>query len=82
MVCGWLGDRLKWRMPVIAASQAILVVSYSLQLAFAGSVGDNIAVSYFAVFLATIGIYPIPPGVSAWTLNNLAGPLKRSWALP
>jgi hypothetical protein len=30
------------------------------------------------VTLACIGLYPITPGVNAWTVSNLAGPTKRA----
>lgn len=72
---------MKWRMPVIAVSQACIVISNAIQLRYAGSIQSNIAISYFAVFLSTLGIYPIPPGVNAWTINNLAGPMKRTMGI-
>lgn len=65
-------------MPVIAISQALLIVSCSIQLVYAVNIQDHVALSFSAVFLASIGTSNIPPGVNAWSLNNLAGPLKRS----
>ncbi|TFK66710.1 MFS general substrate transporter [Pluteus cervinus] len=41
----------------------------------------NAALSYFAVFLATCGIYPIIPNTVAWVSNNIEGSYKRSVTL-
>ncbi|KAJ7576968.1 MFS general substrate transporter [Mycena floridula] len=38
----------------------------------------NAALSYFAVYLATCGIYPIIPNTIAWMSNNVEGSYKRS----
>lgn len=78
LVFGYVGDRLKSKAPVIVISQAFLMISYVLQILFAGNVQDHVAVCYFAIFLATTGIYPVAPAVNAWTVNNLAGPMKRA----
>ncbi|KAL0060590.1 hypothetical protein AAF712_012593 [Marasmius tenuissimus] len=39
------------------------------------------ALSYFAVFLATCGIYPVIPNTIAWMSNNVEGSYKRSVSL-
>jgi len=44
----------------------------------AAEIKQNIAVCYFAVCLACLGLYPIGPGIQAWNMGNLAGPSKRS----
>ncbi|KIY70557.1 MFS general substrate transporter [Cylindrobasidium torrendii FP15055 ss-10] len=49
-----------------AAGYIILVVS------------KNAAVSYFAVYLAACGIYPVIPNSIAWVSNNVEGSYKRS----
>ncbi|KAG7093052.1 hypothetical protein E1B28_009345 [Marasmius oreades] len=36
------------------------------------------ALSYFAVYLATCGIFPVIPNITAWMLNNVEGSYKRS----
>ncbi|PFH50245.1 hypothetical protein AMATHDRAFT_4153 [Amanita thiersii Skay4041] len=41
----------------------------------------NAALSYFAVYLATCGIYPVIPNTIAWTSNNVEGSYKRSVSL-
>ncbi|KAJ7623132.1 MFS general substrate transporter [Roridomyces roridus] len=38
----------------------------------------NAALSYFAVYLATCGIYPVIPNTIAWVSNNVEGSYKRS----
>ncbi|KAL0954000.1 hypothetical protein HGRIS_005157 [Hohenbuehelia grisea] len=39
------------------------------------------ALSYFAVYLATCGIYPVIPNTIAWVSNNVEGSYKRSVSL-
>jgi len=41
----------------------------------------NAALSYFAVYLATCGIYPIIPNTVSWVSNNVEGSYKRSVSL-
>jgi len=41
----------------------------------------NAALSYFAVYLAAIGIYPCIPNTIAWVSNNVEGSYKRSVTL-
>ncbi|KAF8639035.1 hypothetical protein AX17_001759 [Amanita inopinata Kibby_2008] len=41
----------------------------------------NAALSYFAVYLATCGIYPVVPNTIAWASNNVEGSYKRSVSL-
>ncbi|EUC44801.1 hypothetical protein COCMIDRAFT_97338 [Bipolaris oryzae ATCC 44560] len=78
LVSSLLADRFTWRMPFIATGQALLIVAYAILFAKAEAIKDNVAVCYFAVHVACIGLYPILPGCNAWTINNLAGPEKRA----
>ncbi|KAH3906273.1 hypothetical protein HBH56_206090 [Parastagonospora nodorum] len=78
LVSSLLADRFTWRMPFIASAQALLIVAYSILFAKAENIKDNVALCYFAMHIACIGIYPILPGCNAWTINNLAGPEKRA----
>lgn len=64
-------------MPFLVGAQLILIVAYAILVDKAAEFKDNVALCYFAVHLAWAGLYPIPPGVSAWTVNNL-GPRKRA----
>lgn len=64
-------------MPFIVAAQALLIVAYAILFSKAADIRDNVALCYFAVHVACVGIYPILPGCNAWTINNLAGPAKR-----
>ncbi|KAF5379314.1 hypothetical protein D9757_007661 [Collybiopsis confluens] len=41
----------------------------------------NAALSYFAVYLATCGIYPVIPNSIVWVSNNVEGSYKRSVTL-
>jgi hypothetical protein len=78
LVSSLLADRFVWRMPFIASAQALLIIAYAILFAKAEAIKDNVALCYFAVHIACIGIYPILPGCNAWTINNLAGPEKRA----
>jgi hypothetical protein len=78
LVISLLADRFTWRMPSIVGPQALLIIAYAILFVKAGTIKDNVALCYFAVHLACMGIYPIGPGCNAWTINNLAGPAKRA----
>jgi len=54
---------------IAAAGYIILIVSRSA------------ALSYFAVYLAACGIYPLIPNIIAWVSNNVEGSYKRSVTL-
>jgi hypothetical protein len=59
----------------------LLIIAYSILFAKAVNIEENVALCYFCIFLACIGIYPILPGVNAWTINNLAGAEKRAMGI-
>ncbi|KAJ7504259.1 MFS general substrate transporter [Mycena galericulata] len=44
-------------------------------------VSRNAALSYFAVFVATCGIFPVVPNTVAWVANNFEGTYKRGVSL-
>lgn len=73
-----LADKFRWRMPFIASGRALLILAFAILFATAENIKDNVALCYFAVHVACIGVYPILPGCNAWTINNLAGPEKRA----
>ncbi|KAI8209205.1 hypothetical protein K4K54_009095 [Colletotrichum sp. SAR 10_86] len=73
-----LSDRFKWRMPFIVVAQVLVLISFAILFSKAENIQENIPACYFAIFLASIGFYPINPGGNAWTVNNLAGPTKRA----
>jgi MFS family permease len=77
LISALMADRFVWRMPFIVGAQCLLIVAYAILFSFAAEIKDNIAVCYFAVHVACIGLFPILPGCNAWTVNNLAGPAKR-----
>lgn len=60
-------------MPFLVGAQLILIIAYAILVAKAKDIENNIALCYFSVHLACAGLYPIPPGVGAWTVNNLGG---------
>ncbi|KAL3294932.1 high-affinity nicotinic acid transporter [Colletotrichum asianum] len=73
-----LSDRFKWRMPFIVFAQVLVLISFAILFSKAENIQENIPACYFAIFLASIGFYPINPAGNAWTVNNLAGPTKRA----
>ncbi|KAF4865654.1 putative transporter [Colletotrichum siamense] len=73
-----LSDRFKWRMPFIVFAQVLVLISFAILFSKAENIQENIPACYFAIFLASVGFYPINPGGNAWTVNNLAGPTKRA----
>ncbi|KAL3448371.1 major facilitator superfamily domain-containing protein [Aspergillus insuetus] len=88
-VCGgisaWLSgrfsDRFSWRMPFIVGPLSVLVVGMAVLFSLSSNVADNVPGMYVGVILSQIGIYPLLPGISAWTGNNLALSWKRSIGL-
>ncbi|KAF5518081.1 putative transporter [Colletotrichum aenigma] len=73
-----LSDRFKWRMPFIVFAQVLVLILFAILFPKAENIQENIPACYFAIFLASIGFYPINPSGNAWTVNNLAGPTKRA----
>ena len=56
----------------------MLIIAYSILTPLAPKIKDNVGACYFAIVLASIGLYPINPGASSWISNNLAGAAKRA----
>jgi predicted MFS family arabinose efflux permease len=71
-------DKHSRRMPPILFFQGLVLVSMSVLFRYAPQIATQTALCYSMVVLACIGAYPIVPGCNAWTVNNLAGPEKRS----
>lgn len=78
---GRFADRFTWRMPFIVGPLTLLAVALATLLGLGSYGANNIPGMYVGVVLAQIGIYPILPGVSAWTSNNIASSWKRSMGL-
>ncbi|KAM5350969.1 hypothetical protein ACJ41O_003692 [Fusarium nematophilum] len=71
-------DRFKWRMPFIIGPQLCVLVAFSILMAKAEFIKQNLGACYFAVCLACAGMYPILPGVSAWNIDNHPLPTRRA----
>ena len=56
----------------------LMLISFILLLILSANTEGYKGPMYFAVILAQIGIYPLLPGISAWTGNNLPQSWKRS----
>lgn len=76
-----LADKFTRRMPFIVSPQSLLIIAYSVLFVKAADIADNVPLCYVMVAVACMGVYPIIPGCNAWTVNNLAGPEKRSMGL-
>ena len=74
-------DRHSRRMPPILFFQALVIVAMAVLFRYAPQIDTQVALCYAMVVLACIGAYPIVPGCNAWTINNLAGPEKRSMGI-
>ncbi|KAJ5614025.1 MFS transporter [Penicillium herquei] len=75
---GRLADRFTWRFPFIVVPMVVMLVSFVMLLVLSSNIDAYKGVMYFAIILAQIGIYPLLPGISAWTGNNLPQSWKRS----
>lgn len=74
-------DRHSRRMPPILLFQGLVIIAMAVLFRYASNIDTQVALCYSMVVLACIGVYPIVPGVNAWTINNLAGPEKRSMGI-
>ncbi|KAF4463166.1 tartrate transporter [Fusarium albosuccineum] len=71
-------DRFRWRVPFIIGPQLCVLVAFSILMAKAEFIKQNLGACYFAVCLACAGMYPILPGVSAWNIDNNPLPTRRA----
>ncbi|EMD39264.1 hypothetical protein CERSUDRAFT_82011 [Gelatoporia subvermispora B] len=75
-VIGYIADRRGGRGLINIGLLIVAAIGY-LILIFS----RDAALSYFAVYLAAIGIYPCIPNIVAWASNNVEGTYKRSVSL-
>lgn len=80
-IVGKYADRFKWRMPFIVGPLIIVATALGILVGLSDKIADNVGPMYFAIMLAQIGIYPLLPGVTTWTSNNLGTSWKRSIGL-
>ncbi|KAJ7066454.1 MFS general substrate transporter [Mycena amicta] len=73
---GFLADRYQHRGIFNLVFLCIGAAGYIMLIA-----SRSPALSYFATFVATCGIYPIIPNTVAWMSNNVEGTYKRSVSL-
>ncbi|KZO94375.1 MFS general substrate transporter [Calocera viscosa TUFC12733] len=73
---GWLADKKQTRGWFNLIFLAVGATGYIILIA-----SRNPALSYFAVYLAASGIYPLIPNTVAFVSNNVEGSYKRSVAL-
>ena len=75
---GRLADRFSWRFPFIVVPMIVMLISFVLLFVLSSNIEQYKGPLYFAIVLVQIGIYPLLPGISAWTGNNLPQSWKRS----
>jgi hypothetical protein len=68
-------------MPIIVTGQTLVIIGSAISFVFVDDIANNIPACYTAIFLTLVGVYPVIPGTTAWTLNNLAGPLRRAMGI-
>lgn len=71
-------DRYTWRMPFIVVPQLCIVIAFAILFSRAADIENNIALCYFGVCLACLGMYPILPGVNTWNVSNSPDPHRRA----
>lgn len=81
IVSAWLADRYTWRMPFVVFSECCMIVSHAILYSYGPTVKDHIPECYFALCLACVAFYPIPPAVNAWVISNTAPSSKRAMAI-
>ncbi|KAG7093043.1 hypothetical protein E1B28_009337 [Marasmius oreades] len=72
-VVGYLSDRCRRRGIFIIGFFCLGAAGYIILI-----LSKSAALSYFAVYLATCGIFPIVANNTAWVSNNVEGAYKRS----
>ncbi|KAK1529949.1 major facilitator superfamily transporter [Colletotrichum paranaense] len=70
----WLGDRMKFRGPVILINMLFCIVGLPIM-----GFHSSAAVRYFGVFLTTAGANSNVPAVMAYQANNIRGQWKRAF---
>jgi sugar phosphate permease len=77
----WIADRYTWRMPFIVLADICILVAHAILYVYGPTQKNHIPACYFALCLACVGFYPIPPGVNAWLIGNMAPQSKRAMAI-
>lgn len=70
----WLGDRMKFRGPIILINMLFCIVGLPIM-----GFHSSAAVRYFGVFLTTAGANSNVPAVMAYQANNIRGQWKRAF---
>lgn len=87
--CGVIGavafamaaDRARWRMPFLAAADTIILIAHAIMYRYSPTQHEHIVACYFAICLACVGLYPVPPGAASWLVDNTAPSEKRAMAV-
>ncbi|CAK7212875.1 hypothetical protein SBRCBS47491_001612 [Sporothrix bragantina] len=71
-------DRFRERGYHLCAVLTVTIVGYVILITIDTS---NLAVSYFALFLTTVGAYPVSPLFAAWCVSNLPNMNSRAFTI-
>nr|POF23932.1 putative transporter [Quercus suber] len=69
---GYVADRTRARGWCNVGTSLFSIVGFTMLLA-----STNSAVKYAGVFLAMIGVFPLPANIITWAANNIEGVYKR-----
>lgn len=78
VVSSSLSDRFYRRMPFIVIPWTLFIIGYAVIMSFGAHSADHVGPSYFAVFLACIGLFPVNPAITSWAANNITPASKRA----
>ncbi|CAK7204194.1 hypothetical protein SEUCBS139899_006948 [Sporothrix eucalyptigena] len=71
-------DRVRERGLHLCAALMVTTIGYIVLITINV---DNLAVSYFALFLTTVGAYPVSPLFSSWCVSNLPNMNSRAFTI-
>ncbi|KAF6817753.1 MFS nicotinic acid transporter [Colletotrichum sojae] len=74
---GWAADRWQQRMFAVVIPISIAVCGFIIMM-ITSRYPELPGATLFGVFLATGGLYPVSPAVTAWIALNCAGSMKRA----
>lgn len=75
----WLWDRLRWRRAtLIVLGGIITIVAHVILYVYAPTQENHVAATYFALCLAAVGLFSMPPAMESWLSMNSAPAARRS----
>lgn len=81
IISAYFADKWTWRMPVAVAADICIIIAHAILYSYGPDLQNRIPECYFALFIACVGFYPIPPAVNAWLMSNMAPVQKRAMGI-